>query len=68
MPSVYAATSAFNLLTTVTDAVSTGPSILGMSKPAHILTPSVTVRGVVNLTALAGVEAAMAAGDQGGNP
>ncbi|MEX0385200.1 NADP-dependent malic enzyme [Spiribacter pallidus] len=68
MPTLDAANIAFNLLKTVTDAVSIGPIILGMSKPAHILTPSVTVRGVVNLTALAGVEAAMAAGDQGGNP
>jgi malate dehydrogenase (oxaloacetate-decarboxylating)(NADP+) len=37
-----------------------------MSRPAHILTPSVTVRGVVNLTALSSVEAAMAE-DKGGS-
>ncbi|MDR9433213.1 MAG: NADP-dependent malic enzyme [Spiribacter sp.] len=60
MPTLDAANIAFNLLKTVTDAVSIGPITLGMSRPAHILTPSVTVRGVVNLTALACVEAAMA--------
>ena len=74
MPTLDAANIAFNLLKTVTDAVSIGPIILGMSKPAHILTPSVTVRSIVNLTALAGVEAAMAAAEnashdaKGGTP
>ncbi|AGY91066.1 malic enzyme [Spiribacter curvatus] len=67
MPTLDAANIAFNLLKTVTDAVSIGPIMLGMAKPAHILTPSVTVRGVVNLTALAGVEAGMVA-DKDGSP
>ena len=66
MPTLDAANIAFNLLKTVTDAVSIGPITLGMSRPAHILTPSVTVRGVVNLTALSSVEAAMAE-DKGGS-
>jgi len=65
MPTLDAANIAFNLLKTVTDAVSIGPIMLGMAKPAHILTPSVTVRGVVNLTALAGVEAGIADGKDG---
>ncbi|RZU99487.1 NADP-dependent malic enzyme [Spiribacter vilamensis] len=65
MPTLDAANIAFNLLKTVTDAVSIGPVVLGMAKPAHILTPSVTVRGVVNLTALAGVEAGMVAEKDG---
>jgi malate dehydrogenase (oxaloacetate-decarboxylating)(NADP+) len=65
MPSLDAANIAFNLLKTVTDAVSIGPIVLGMARPAHILTPSVTVRGVVNLTALAGVEAGIAGGKDG---
>ena len=65
MPTLDAANIAFNLLKTVTDAVSIGPIVLGMAKPAHILTPSVTVRGVVNLTALAGVEAGIAGGKDG---
>ncbi|QGM20844.1 NADP-dependent malic enzyme [Spiribacter sp. 2438] len=68
MPTLDAANIAFNLLKTVTDGVSIGPIMLGMSKPAHILTPSVSVRSIVNLTALASVEAAMAAADRGDKP
>ncbi len=40
------------------DALHVGPILLGTLKPAHILTPSVTSRGVVNMTALAVAEAA----------
>ncbi len=60
MPGLDAANIAFNLLKTVSDTVSVGPILLGANQPAHILTPSVTVRGIVNMSALAGVEAAMA--------
>jgi len=62
MPDLDAANIAFNLLKTVTDSVSIGPVLLGSAQPAHILTPSVTVRGIVNMTALAAVESAMAEG------
>jgi malate dehydrogenase (oxaloacetate-decarboxylating)(NADP+) len=41
----------------MTDALHVGPILLGPRLPAHILTPSVTSRGVVNMTALAAVEA-----------
>jgi malate dehydrogenase (oxaloacetate-decarboxylating)(NADP+) len=60
MPGLDSSNIAFNLLKTVTDTVSVGPVLLGAAHPAHILTPSVTVRGIVNMTALAGVEASMA--------
>ena len=40
------------------DALHVGPILLGTDQPAHILTPSVTSRGVVNMTALAVAEAA----------
>ena len=40
------------------DALHVGPILLGTDMPAHILTPSVTSRGIVNMTALAVVEAA----------
>ncbi len=33
--------------------------LLGMSKPIHVLVPSVTARGIVNLSALAAREAAL---------
>ena len=39
------------------DGLSVGPILLGVAKPAHILTPSVTVRGIVNMTAVAVVDA-----------
>ena len=42
----------------MTDALPVGPILIGTAKPAHILTPSVTARGVVNMTALAVVEGA----------
>jgi malate dehydrogenase (oxaloacetate-decarboxylating)(NADP+) len=43
------------------DALHVGPILLGPARPAHILTPSVTSRGVVNMTALAVVEASQKA-------
>ena len=63
MPTLDAANIAFNLLKSITDSVSIGPVLLGLTQPAHILTPSVTVRGIVNMSALAAVEAAMIQGD-----
>jgi len=38
-----------------------GPILLGMQKPIHVLVPSVTARGIVNLTAVAVHEANAAA-------
>ncbi|MBK1727150.1 NADP-dependent malic enzyme [Halorhodospira neutriphila] len=59
MPGLDAANIAFNLLKATTDSVSVGPILLGTAKPAHILTPSSTVRAIVNISALAAVEAQM---------
>jgi malate dehydrogenase (oxaloacetate-decarboxylating)(NADP+) len=56
-PTLDAANIALNLLKVMTDALHVGPILLGSAMPAHILTPSVTSRGVVNMTALAAVEA-----------
>ena len=53
MPNVDAANIAFNLLKTACgDGVTIGPILLGAAKPVHILTPSATVRRIVNMTAL----------------
>ena len=52
-PDLDAANIAFNLLKVVTNAVSVGPILVGPAKPAHVVTPSVTTRGIVNLSALA---------------
>jgi len=56
-PSLDAANIALNLIRVMADALQVGPILLGSALPAHILTPSVTSRGVVNMTALAAVEA-----------
>ncbi|WP_346915515.1 NADP-dependent malic enzyme [uncultured Roseibium sp.] len=56
-PNLDAANIALNLLKVSTQALHVGPILLGTAKPAHILTPSVTSRGVVNMSALACVEA-----------
>jgi malate dehydrogenase (oxaloacetate-decarboxylating)(NADP+) len=56
-PNLDAANIALSLVRTMTDALQVGPILLGTEKTAHILSPSVTSRGVVNMTALAVVEA-----------
>ena len=62
MPSLDAANITFNALKVVSgEGVTVGPILLGASKPAHILTPTSTVRRIVNMTALAAVGAANAA-------
>jgi malate dehydrogenase (oxaloacetate-decarboxylating)(NADP+) len=58
MPNIDAANIAFNLLrSTNTTSEYIGPILLGMDKPVHILHPTATVRRIVNMTALAVVEA-----------
>ena len=56
-PSLDAANITLNVLKVMTDALHVGPILLGAARPAHILTPSVTSRGVTNMTTLAAVEA-----------
>jgi malate dehydrogenase (oxaloacetate-decarboxylating)(NADP+) len=58
MPTLDAANIAFNLLkTAAADGITIGPMLLGCAAPVHILTPSATVRRIVNMTALTVVEA-----------
>ena len=53
MPTLDAANIAFNLLKTAAGGgVTIGPMLLGAARPVHILTPSATVRRLVNMTAL----------------
>jgi malate dehydrogenase (oxaloacetate-decarboxylating)(NADP+) len=61
MPNLDAANIAFTLLKAASDGLSVGPMLLGMSKPIHVLVSSVTARGIVNLSALAGLEAQLRA-------
>ena len=49
-----AAGAARNLLKSVADGLEVGPILMGMGNKAHIVTPSVTVRGLLNMAALAG--------------
>ena len=56
-PNLDSANIAMTIAKTMLDALHVGPILLGTDKPAHILTPSVTSRGIVNMTALAVVEA-----------
>ncbi|MPZ42588.1 MAG: NADP-dependent malic enzyme [Betaproteobacteria bacterium] len=61
MPTLDAANIAYNLLRVATgDGITVGPILLGSALPAHILTPSATVRRIVNMTALSVVEAGAA--------
>ena len=53
MPTLDAANIAFNLLKAASGAVALGPILLGADKPVHIVTPSVTVRGLLNMSAIA---------------
>jgi malate dehydrogenase (oxaloacetate-decarboxylating)(NADP+) len=57
MPNLDAANIADQMIRAVADALPVGPILMGAARPAHILTPSVTARGVVNMTAVAVVEA-----------
>jgi malate dehydrogenase (oxaloacetate-decarboxylating)(NADP+) len=52
-----AANSAYNLVRQTTDGVGIGPILMGLGHAAHVLTPSATVRRVVNMTAIAAVDA-----------
>ncbi|MGB5832090.1 MAG: NADP-dependent malic enzyme [Thiohalocapsa sp.] len=57
MPNQGAANIAFNLLNVLSGETSIGPLLLGAAKSAHIVTPGATVRGLLNMTALAAVQA-----------
>ena len=56
MPNLDTANTSFNMLKILGGGVSVGPILLGVNKPAHVLTASATVRTIVNMTALAGVD------------
>ena len=64
MPNLDTANVAYSMIKALADALPVGPILIGTSRPAHILTPSVTARGVFNMTAVAVVEAQEKAGRQ----
>ena len=57
MPTLDAANIAVELLRSAGEGPQVGPMLIGGAKPAHVLTPTVTVRGIVNMSAVAVVEA-----------
>ena len=57
MPNLDAANIALTLLSAATEALLVGPLLLGAAKPLHVMVPSVTARGIVNMTALAVAQA-----------
>ena len=62
MPNLDTANVAYQMIKSLADALPVGPILIGPARPAHILTPSVTARGVLNMTAVAAVEAQELAG------
>ena len=58
LPNIDAANIAYNLLKTAAGSgVAIGPIMLGCARPVHILTPSATVRRIINMTALCVLDA-----------
>ncbi len=57
MPNLDAANIVYNMVRVMTDGVAIGPILMGVDKPAHILTSASSVRRVVNMTAIAAVDA-----------
>lgn len=57
MPSLESANITYNTVKVLTDSITIGPMLLGVAKPANILTPAATARSIVNITALTCAEA-----------
>ncbi|MBN8981847.1 MAG: NADP-dependent malic enzyme [Rhizobiales bacterium] len=64
MPTLDAANIAAQMIKVLSDSLPVGPILIGSARPAHILTPSTTARGILNMTAVAAVEAQERAGRQ----
>jgi malate dehydrogenase (oxaloacetate-decarboxylating)(NADP+) len=57
MPSLDAANISFNMLKVLGDGLPIGPILMGTREPGHIVTQTVTVRGLLNMAAVAAVDA-----------
>lgn len=57
MPSMESARISYNLLRATTTAITVGPMLMGLKKSAHILTPVSSVRRIINMVAVAAVQA-----------
>ncbi len=59
-PNIDSANIGFNLVKATGDGVTVGPLLMGLEMPLHIAVPSTTARGLINLSAVAAMEAALA--------
>lgn len=57
MPNLDAANITYNMVKVMGDGVPVGPMLVGLNNPAHVVTESTTVQGIVNLCAIAAVDA-----------
>lgn len=57
MPDLESANISYNIAKSLGNGIAVGPILIGMQKSVHITVPSVTVRGLVNITAIAAVDA-----------
>lgn len=57
MPNIDAASISFNMLKVLGEGIPVGPMLLGVNKPAHIMTYAVSARGILNMTAVACIDA-----------
>lgn len=57
MPNLDAANITYNMVKVLGDGLPVGPMLMGLRHPAHVVTESTTVRGIVNLCAIAAVDA-----------
>jgi malate dehydrogenase (oxaloacetate-decarboxylating)(NADP+) len=62
MPNLDAANITLTALSASSSSPTVGPMLMGLSKPIHVLTPGVTSRGILNLTAIAAAEVAREGG------
>jgi malate dehydrogenase (oxaloacetate-decarboxylating)(NADP+) len=63
MPNIDAAKIAYDMVKVLGEGVSIGPILVGLNQPVHILTPSSTVRRIVNASAIAVVDAQIKANE-----
>jgi malate dehydrogenase (oxaloacetate-decarboxylating)(NADP+) len=64
MPNLDAANITYNMVRVMTQGVAIGPILMGTDQPAHILTPASSPRRIVNMTAIAAVEAQIRKGQR----
>jgi len=57
MPNLDAANITYNMVKVLGDSLPVGPMLIGLTKPSHVVTESTSVRGIVNLAAIAAMDA-----------